>query len=395
MQTFDFRLVRDYNDRIVLNLLLEHGKISGADLARITGMQPSTISNILKGLEQKNIIINRGKGGSTSKGGKRPNLWSINGKYAYALGVDVEIRDIAIAILQLDGVIRFNKIYKTGKATNAKELLENINHAIKEALKSNNSIIDKIIGMGVAFAGIVNREDGIVLMTDVIPQENINLISQLEKKYKFPVILENNANSVAIGSKWVGSARGIKNFMTVLLEIDTDVFGMGIGIVLNGDLYHGSTYCAGELTPTLVNMHNILSRILGNIQSSPVLKKYSENINDISMQVLVKAACQGDEVALQFFNILGNHIGKTISPLVALINPERVIIAGDVAEVGQCILDPIKAVFDTEILSLTRECLTLACSTNGRYSTAMGAASVILHEFFRTPVTGLNHAVKI
>lgn len=395
MQTFDFRLVRDYNDRIVLNFILEHGEISGADLARITGMQPSTISNILKGLEQKNIIINRGKGVSTSKGGKRPNLWSINGKSAYALGVDVEIGEIAIAILQLDGVIRFNKIYKTGKSTNAKELLEHINHAIKEALKSNNGIIKKIIGMGVAFAGIVNREDGMVLMTDVIPQMNIKLASQLEKKYKFPVILENNANSVAIGSKWVGSARGMKNFMTVLLEIDTDVFGMGIGIVLNGDLYHGSTYCAGELSPPLVNMHNILSRIRGNIQSSPILKKYSENINDISMQVLVEAACEGDEVALQFFNILGNLIGKAISQLVALINPERVIIAGDVAEVGQCILDPIKAVFDTDILSLTRESLTLACSTNGRYSTAMGAASIILHEFFRFPVTGLNHVVKI
>jgi len=341
MQTFDFRLVRNYNDRIVLNLILEYDEISGADLARITGMQPSTISNILKGFERKNLTINKGKGDSTFKGGKRPTLWSINGESAYALGVDVEIGEIAISILQLNGIVRFKKIYKSGKSNNAEELIAHINLAIEKALKANNGISDKIFGMGVAFAGIVDHEKGIVLMTDVIPQMNINLAAQLEEKYKFPIILENNANAVAIGSLWVGSAKGIRNFMTVLLEINTDVFGMGIGIVLNGDVYHGSTYCAGELSPPLVNMQNILSRIRGSIQTSPKLKKYAENIDNITINILVHAACEGDKVAIQFFNILGNLIGKTISQLVALINPERVIIAGDVAEVGQYLLDPI------------------------------------------------------
>ena len=115
--------------------------------------------------------------------------------------------------------------------------------------------------MGIAFAGVVNRETGTIVIGDIFPNMNIPLLNELNKHFSFPIIMENNANACAIGTKWLGVARGKKNFMTILIELDYDVSGMGIGIVINEDLYHGSSYCAGELNVHLPKLREMLENI--------------------------------------------------------------------------------------------------------------------------------------
>jgi DNA-binding transcriptional ArsR family regulator len=104
-QTGSYKLVRSINGHLVLNLIREHQKISGSELSKMTGMRPSTISSLLKELEGKNLIVNTGKGESTSRGGKRPFLWRINNTVAYVIGVDVEIGEVTSVLMDFIKVV--------------------------------------------------------------------------------------------------------------------------------------------------------------------------------------------------------------------------------------------------------------------------------------------------
>ncbi|MBT3254312.1 MAG: ROK family transcriptional regulator [Candidatus Marinimicrobia bacterium] len=395
VQSYDFRLIRNINDRIVLNLILENESISGADLARLSGMQPSTISNILKGLKKRDLVNNLGKGESTFKGGKRPFLWEINSSAAYALGLDVEIGQTAIALLGLNGDVKKKKIYKTNGITNPRELSQHLLRSVNDLIKDSGVDLEKILGAGIAIAGIVNRGSGEVMMTDIIPQMNFSITSALQKKYQFPVIAENNANASAIGSKVVGTARGERNFMTVLIKVDAHVSGIGIGLVLNGELYHGTNYCSGEVTPEYPPMYNMISRLRDHFNKGKILKKYLNKIEDLNIRMLIDAANKGDALAIHYFMLLGRLIGSSIAKHIAMINPARVIITGDVAEVGDIILDPIKELVSYELVSVSKESLSIVASKSGRYSVAVGAASIILDEFLKVPAFTTNRIANL
>ena len=395
VQSYDFRLIRNINERIVLNLILENETISGADLARLSGMQPSTISNILKGLKRRDLVKNLGKGESTFKGGKRPFLWEINSSAAYALGLDVEIGQTAIALLGLNGDVKKKKIYKTDGITNPKELSQHILRSVADLIKDSGVELEKILGAGIAIAGIVNRGSGEVMMTDIIPQMNFSITSAMQKKYNFPVIAENNANASAIGSKVVGNAKGERNFMTVLIKVDAHVSGIGVGLVLNGELYHGTNYCSGEVTPEYPPMYNMISRLRDHFNKGKILKKYINKIEDLNIRLLIDAANEGDALAIQYFMLLGSLIGSSISKHIAMINPARVIITGDVAEVGDLILDSIKEFVSYELVPVSKESLSIVASKSGRYSVAVGAASIILDEFLKVPAFTINRIANL
>jgi len=395
VQSYDFRLIRNINERIVLNFILENEAISGADLARLSGMQPSTISNILKGLKARDLVNNMGKGESTFKGGKRPFLWEINSDAAYAVGLDVEIGQVAITMLGLNGSIKKKKISATENIRNPEELSQHLLHSVQNLITESGVDIDKILGAGIAVAGIVNRETGEVMMTDIIPQMNFSLTKELQRMYQFPVIAENNANASAIGSKIVGTARGERNLMTVLVKVDAHVSGIGIGLVLNGELYHGSNFCSGEVTPEFPPMYNMLSRLRDHFEKGKILKEYLNKIEDLNIRLLIDAANQGDVLAIHYFNLLGRMIGSSIAKHIAMINPSKVIITGDVAEVGDLILNPIKELVEYELVSISKKDLNIVASRSGRYSVAVGAASIILDEFLKIPALPNNRIVNL
>jgi predicted NBD/HSP70 family sugar kinase len=391
MRTGDIRLVKKINDRVVLNLIREHGKISGSMLSQITGMRPSTISSILKDLQKRALIKNLGKGESTSRGGKRPYIWTIKSDEEYVIGIDLEIGEITAVVLDLSAGIVAKKIYQVPVVSNLDELVEQIESCVNEII--DFAKVDKIMGVGLAIAGVVNRDEGIVVKTDVLVDLNIGLIEKLEDVFSFPVIIENNANATAIGEKWTGAAGGIKNFMTVLIEVNKNVGGLGIGLVFNEELYHGANYCSGELNIHLPTLHDSLGTMSNRLVEGKILRTYAQSIADIDIYIMLDAAKQGDEIALLYFSILGHLIGKSIANSVALINPELVILAGDIAELDSKISEPIKRVIEMETLNITSESLQVVASTQGRYATGIGAASLVLNEFFKVPVIKENEAI--
>lgn len=391
MQTGDLKLVKSINDRLVLNLIRVNKILSSSDLVRITGMRPSTIFNILKDMASQSLVINLGKGESTEKGGKKPYLWSLNNEAAYALGVDVEVGELTAVILNFCAEIVAKKIYRIDKFETLDELVHHIKVIVDDILTESKIERDKVVGLGVAVAGVVDSNTDLVIMTDIFQEMNVPMLEALRREYPFPVVVENNANASAVGDKWIGVARDSRNSMTVLMEFDRNVHGIGIGIMINEELYRGSSFCAGELNMPMADLADMLTNVRSQLRNGPVLRQYDSSPVSIDTGIMIDAAKRGDPVALSFFGRLGHFIGRRISPIIAVLNPDMLIISGDLAELDDLILAPVKQAIEIDTLSITSETLRVVTSTHGHYSVAMGAASIILGSHFKVPdVRSLN-----
>lgn len=385
IRTGDIKLVRQVNEKYILNLIRNKKLISGAEIAVITGLRPSTVLNIMNDLEAKNIIIKRGKGESTSRGGKKPTLWKLNSSAFYSIGLDIEINEIKSVILDLNGDVYDKLSVPLTKDKNVKTISKQVTEIVKNLLEKNSIKEEKILGMGIAFAGVIDIEKGLVVKGDIFNEINVPFLNEIKNEFPFNILIENNANAAAIGEKWKGKAYDKKNFMIILLEFDTFVGGIGIGIVINNELYRGASYCAGELNQRLPNIYELLENIKHKLSESEYLNQYSSNLSDVNINVVIEAVKKNDKIALYLINHFGSYIGKLISKSVALLNPESIIISGPLSELDDIIAKPIKEAITIELLSIASEKLEVICSEQGEYSVPIGAGSLILSDFFKLP----------
>lgn len=398
IQTGDFKFIRTLNGQLVLNMIRKYGIISSTELTTITGLRPSTIFNILKELSDKTLILNLGKGDSTEKGGKKPYLWELNKDAAYVIGLDIEINNITAVILDLKGNLLHHSILRFEKLNSEEELINVINSIVKTILINSGIEQDKFLGMGIALPGIVDSELGVIKRTDVISDENIPLSRKLNEYYNFPIVVENNANSTAVGAKWVGAGKEFKNFIVVLVEFDKNVGGMGVGILIDEHLYNGHTNCAGELNIPILNLGQMMIYIRNQLSQSEYLKDFDLKIENLTVDVLIAAALAGDELAISLFRRLGTQIGDIISSSISLLNPEALIVAGNISGLDEIIIEPIKNVINLKSLPFITEKLKVITSLHGPNSVATGAASLILNEFFKIPIVkrkGISESINI
>jgi len=381
----DFKFLKNMNEQIVLNLIRENDIISSSELVQATGMRPSTIFNILKDLSNKELVNNLGKGESTDKGGKKPFIWKLNGSAHYVVGLDVESKEIKAVVMNLEGQVITAHSYPMSVAKDLPDLVQNIKLCVDSVIIESKINREKFIGIGIAFAGVINSKAGKIVTTDVIPRLNFDIMTSLEEVMDLPVMIDNNANVAALGAAWVGKGKGFNNSITVLAQFNQNVGGIGIGLILNGELHRGKSSCAGELNKHLPKIRDVLISINNRLEEGHVLRNYCDNISAIDLKVIIEAAKQNDQVANVFIKRLGHIIGTLISTPIALLNPDGLIISGDISELGDLIIEPVRDVIELELLSLTSEALSIVTSVDGYHSVAVGAGCLILHEYFKVP----------
>lgn len=383
--SFHASVIKDINEQLVLKLILENGILSSSDLVKMTGMRPSTIFNILKQLSARSLVSFKGKGVSTDKGGKKPYTWTLNKDAAYVIGLDIEVGEMTAVILDFCGQIIAQKKIQLEIGRTLDEFGEKIISVVNGIIAENNIDIDKILGLGVAFAGIVDYYRGVVIMSSVFPEMNFPLLEKLNS-LPFPVLIENNANAAAIGLKWHGKDDTKRNYLTILVEIDKKVSGLGIGIVINNELYHGASFCAGEIYSHLPSLKEFLTAIRSRFIESDFLKNYVSSLESIDIEFLLAAGKQGDVIANHVFSMIGNVVGQTIASSVALLNPDSIIITGKVTEIEDVLIDAIRKAIEMRVLSVTTNALSITTDKHYHYSVALGAAALILEDYFRLPL---------
>lgn len=385
MQTGDYKFVKNLNERLVLNLIRRHEVISSSDLVRITGMRPSTIFNILKDFSEKDFVNNLGKGQSTDKGGKKPYLWSLKSTAAYSVGVDVDLNKISMVILNFTNEIVLEEEWEIDVFKENKNLINILKEKIESLILKSEISSSKFLGIGIAFPGIIDSINGKVLLSEALSGENIEISESLKSYFNLPVLIQNNANTTAIGEKIAGDAKQSIHLISALIKSNEVSNGIGIGVLINEEIHLGASNCAGEINFALPYFAEILNSIRSSIKESEHLKSYLADTNKLTIQVLINAAKNDDPVAIHFFEKLGYFIGKSLVRPIALVNPDTLVLVGDLIEVSDIIKEAIYKVLDLEVHNMCRNIIEIKTSKFGDKAVSIGAASIILNEYFRVP----------
>lgn len=325
----------------VLEFIKENSDISRVELAKKLGYSPAGVGKIVDFLLEKKLILEMGEKKST--GGRRATTLVINkSNFGKILGVYFAPKFAVLSIGNIDGEIINNS------RVEYKEEFWNFFEKVEQEIKE---ILEKIEGIeiiSVVINGLVDSKNGVVKFSPHYNIKNIDLKKEWNKKYKKNIFVENDVRAMAMTEKIFGSCKKNKNY--VVLNFDE---GVGGSLFLEDKIYQGNGYTSGEVGHIVVKRNSlercscgkrgcletevsnrailkkIKSQILfGNTYSS--LKKIYEKKSYLTIEDICKEAEKKDMVAINILKETIGYIGYGIDIIISVINPEKIILYGDI-----------------------------------------------------------------
>jgi len=334
--------IRNINKGLVLRTIEKNGPISRADVGKMVGLTPPTISAIVKDLIERDIVQEIGKGDSS--GGKKPILLKINAETAYMIAVDLGGENgIRLALMDLSYNIIKEKFGPKMESLNGQKLKKSLSFLLKDFIKEINISQEKILGIGIGVPGIIDSKLKKVTGTPYLNWE-MCLDDLTLEEIGIPITIENDVNLMALGEKTKGIAQKINNFVFV-----GERTGIGAGIIINRKLYKGANNAAGEAGYLFIDPRYASKSIrdygcLEKLASYKVIvekarKKLGKGIKVIE---IFKMAAQGNSVALNIVQETLKYLAYGIANISCVLDPELVIIGGGISILPPRFLEEMK-----------------------------------------------------
>ena len=384
-------LIRAINRSTILNTIKTHGAIPRAEIARLTGLSPATVSGIAAELIQENLVFEKETGDSS--GGRRPIRLAINPHGGCVVGIKV-MEDHAIgALTDLEATPLGKQSYPLTD-TSPEGVAQALSELISELLRTSDNPTPNLMGVGVGLAGIVDSGQGVVRQSPFFGWNDVPLRELIQNKVNVPVYVDNDVNTLAFAEKWFGAGRGIDDFLVV-----TFGRGIGLGIVVNGQFHHGTRGSAGEIGHTVIQPGGELCACgkrgcLEMYASEPaMLRQAAEAYQQRKLSSLPKTpeamialANHGEKAVQEIFARAGQLLGQSIANLINIFNPQRILINGEGVRAGDWLFNPMRAAIDEHTMPSLRQDVSILVEPLGDDAWARGAASLVLHELFESPI---------
>lgn len=283
---------------------------------------------------------------------------------------------------------------RTGESSGAEGQIADM-LGLVDGLLADMSAGEVLSGVGVSFGGPVDTASGTVLQSHHVPGwENLPLASRLSRRLGLPVLIENDANAVALGELYYGAGKGVEDL--VYITIST---GIGGGVILGGRLYRGAHGLAGEVGHMVVRPdgplctcgnHGCLEALASGLsiarrarealasgQSSQLLALAGGDAQAITAETVFRAARSGDGLAQQVVAEAAADLGLGIAMLCSIVDPARVILGGGVAKAGEQLLAPVRASFRRHALPMLAERVEIARAAAIDEGGLLGAAALV------------------
>lgn len=307
---------------------------------------------------------------------------------SFFLGLDIGGTNVRIVSYNdSDYCISHIKKVPFKRSGNSKcEVDENLCELITAIVNEKSHDHEKLRGIGISLAALFDRASGdITIWPNNKVWNGFPLRSYLMERFKVPVLIEDDANSAALGEHILGAGKGHSNFAYITIST-----GVGCGLMLNNSLYTGANGWAGEIGHIKVvedgpECNCGMKGCLQSLVSGPaLLKKFAEtkmlkNFQDTEkydLKDIVNLAYQGDSAAREVFLQAGVHIGKMIASIVMLLDISLVVIGGGVAGAGDILLAPVSNTVDACLKQFKRN-VKIERSQLGDNNGAIGALSLI------------------
>jgi N-acetylglucosamine repressor len=384
-----------FQKKSVLYHLYTKGILSNPEICRITNMSSPSIQKLLNELIGESLVREEGFGNSI--GGRRPSLYGLNPGSRYILALNISLNTVDVAIFNINNELigEINVLHES--LANTPEFVEKVYDFCLDQIDKYQIAPEKILGLGIGLPGLTDPATG--KSFSYLNYDDKTVREIFEGKFGIPVFVDNDARVMALGELMFGQAQNKSNVLCLNIGA-----GIGLGMLLNGSLYIGHSGFAGEFGHIKVKENGQLCicgkyGCLETVASGDALIKMAkkqisagkptilsqlvnQNLDDLSCSIIAKAAHLGDQMAISLLAITGEYLGKGLSTLIHLFNPEAIIIGGRLSAAGQFIVDPIQQTLNRYTILKIKNDTEISVSMLREKSAVMGAMALAMNNIF-------------
>src|SRR5690348_12504538 len=377
--------LRRLNRLRVIHALRDQGLISRAEIARRTGLSRSTVSSLVADLQADGLVVERAEHGAAhgTQGGRPPILLSFDASAGAAIGIDFGHSHLRVAVSDLASTILSERREPLDTDHDAQQGLELAAEMVADALSDAGVPRTAVIGAGMGLPGPIEQVEGTVGSSAILPGWiGMTAAAEMRRRLDIPVMVDNDANLGALAEAAFGAGRDAGDL--IYLKISS---GIGAGLILNGRLYRGSAGLAGELGHVLVNPDGIVCRCgnrgcLETVAATGALVDLLRRSHgdDLTVPAMIEAATQGDAGCRRVIDDAGRALGQVVATLLNVLNPEMLIVGGDLAAAGDLLLDGIRESVARAALPEAARRAEVVAGVLGDRAQVLGALALVVSE---------------
>ena len=381
---------KDHNRALVLKTIFAHEEISRAEIARITRLTRTTVSEIVEDILAEGLIQEVGVGHSS--GGKNPVLLSLVADSRWLIGLDLAHNQFRGAIVNLRGVFR-EEVTIPFEGTDGDKALQLVYSIVDQLMQK---VTHPLLGIGVGTPGLVNTAEGLIINAVNLNWQNLPLTFLLQERYHIPVSILNDSQAAAIGEKTYGKGYQPEDNM-VLINI---LHGIGAGIVIHGSLFQGDGGSAGEIghlvmvqeggdlcrcgnygcLETVASVQALVKKARARIKEVPE-SRLPHDPDKIDLAAIDAAFTSGDLLAQELVFETAKYIGLAISNVVGVLNIQKIVLVGDMTRFGKPWLDVIRETMYQYSLKRPLQNTTIQIAQSGENSIILGATAMLANNY--------------
>jgi glucokinase-like ROK family protein len=381
----------------ILNIIREKGQISRAEISKVSEISAPTVTRIVDSLiKDEGLVKEIGVG--ESSGGRRPTLVEFSGQDNFVIGIDLGTTHIDGVLANLNAETITEMRCETRLEEGFERIIDRTSDIICELREHPDVKGKKVLGVGLAVPGLINRSENIIEISPDLHWEYVDLKKILREKCDLPLKFDNVTRVMALGELWYGVGRTIKYFAVINIG-----YGIGAGIIIDGKPLYGPFGMAGEFghitmdkdsrvkcacgnfgcLEALASGHAIADMAIHEIEVgalSNLKDKVNGNLQKIDAKMVAESAREEDKLSQNIFNQAVEYLGSGIASLINLISPQMVLIGGGVAQAEDLIFEKVRKIARDRTVQTRSRKVKIEPVTFGQNAATKGAVALILNE---------------
>lgn len=383
----------------IISCVRYHSEVSRLDVKKITGYSMTTVLTIIEELLQRKLLTEEEC--TTARAGRKPTWLNINAKGAYAVGVEFNAELLTCCVVDFSYEVIFNCQCEMSCDDTAEMVVNKIVDSVRKALDYlGRERSERVLGIGLGIPGYLNRESGTLLKyAHIRALQDLPLKERIEKELGFPVLIENNINTMALAYRWNTYQETSEDFVFLSMKHGTRMGSFIANHLLLGNgnageighirLANGSRYCScgrRGCLDTEVSAKAIRNKIAERMecgQFGRIAVLCGNDRSKITVQMLVDEARAGNAEAISLLDETAQWLSQCLSGMIATLNPSRLIIASQSGLGGKLFSDMLFCHLKETTTPVLLKDFCVECIKVSDNMGAFGAAMLLLENEFQ------------
>jgi len=368
--------LREANRARIVSAVQQRGSLTQVELAGVTGLSPATVSNIVKELTSVGVLHTA----PTSRSGRRAQQVTLARNLGLVAGMHFGTRSLRVALSDVAHRIVAEQRMPLPPDHRADQGLERAALLLTEMVDSVDATLSEVLAVGVGVPAPVDVRTGQLSSLGMLRGwDGAAVPEMLGDRLGLPVYIDNDANLGALAEVRLGAARGKQHVVYVRAS-----HGVGGGLVLGGEVFHGRVGAAGEIGHTTIDDQGPVCRC-GNrgclemyVGAPVLLDMLRPSHGNLTLRDVIAQAEAGDAGCRRVIADAGHHLGVAAAGVCNLFDPELLVVGGELADAGEMLLEPLRAALSQRTIPSTAGPVPVVGAELGAAAEVRGALAVAL-----------------